>query len=327
VRPEDAPVLVAPDKFKGTLSAAEVAAAVAEGVRAAGSEAVELPVADGGEGTMDALLATGGGELREARVQDALGRPVEARFALLDDGTAAVDAAQASGLWRLDNSELDAMAASTYGAGELIAAAVEAGAKHVIVAPGGSATTDGGAGALKALQDAGIDNVKLTVACDVRTVWEDAAKVFGPQKGADPETVMRLERRLAGLARKAPRDPRGVPLTGCGGGLSGGLWAHLNADLVPGAALVLDSVGFDAHMKASRFVVTGEGKLDDQTLQGKTVGEVATRCRQSGVWCHALVGQDDLDEFLKRVLDFASVHEAGTPKALAEAGRALVTGR
>jgi len=314
------PVLVAPDKFKGTFTAAEVAAAVARGLRGAGREAEELPVADGGEGTMDAL----GGELRTATVSDPLGRPVEARFSLLDDdGTAVVEAAQASGLWRLAEDERDAWEASTRGTGELIAAAVEAGARTVIVACGGTATTDGGAGALAALR--GIQ-AEIVAACDVRTAWEDAPRVFGPQKGADPATVTRLERRLASLAAHAPRDPRGVPLTGCGGGLSGGLWAHLGARLEPGAALVLDALGFDERLRSAAFVVTGEGRLDEQTLAGKAVAEVAVRCRQGGVGCHAVVGGSELDDFSLRRLDLGRVIVASTLAELEAAGRELAGG-
>jgi glycerate kinase len=319
------PALVAPDSFKGTFSAAEVAAAVAEGLRGAGREAVELPVADGGEGTVDVLVQVLGGEVRSATVTDPLGRPVEASFALLPDGTAAVEMAQASGLWRVAEEERDAYAASTRGTGELIAAAVEAGAERVLVAVGGSATTDGGGGAVKALEEAGAAP-EIEVICDVRTPFEDAPRVFGPQKGADPATVERLEQRLGELAGGAPRDPRGVPLTGAAGGLSGGLWAFCGAELVPGAAYVLDAIGFDAAMRAAAFVVTGEGKLDDQTLQGKIVGEVATRCRQGGVPCHAVVGKEALDPFSERIIDLASVTEAGTLDELRAAGAALVTG-
>jgi len=316
-----APVLVAPDKFKGTFSAAEVAAAVARGLRSAGREAEELPVADGGEGTMDAL----GGETRTATVSDPLGRPVEARFSLLDERTAVVEAAQASGLWRLAEDERDAWGASTRGTGELIAAATEAGARTVIVACGGTATTDGGAGALSALEEAGV-RPQIVAACDVRTAWEDAPRVFGPQKGADPATVKRLERRLASLAARAPRDPRGVPLTGCGGGLSGGLWAHLGARLEPGAPLVLNELGFDKRLDGAAFVITGEGSLDEQTLAGKAVAEVAVRCRQGGVGCHAVVGRSELDDFSLRRLDLGRVIEASTLEELEAAGRELAAG-
>ena len=317
------PALVAPDSFKGTFSAREVAAAIAEGLRDAGREAVELPVADGGEGTMDALVNALGGEVRALTVPDPLGRPVEASFALLPDGSAVVEMAQASGLSLVAEEERDAWAASTRGTGELIAAAAEAGASPIVVTVGGSATTDGGAGALEAL-DSIDERIDLHVVCDVRVPFEDAPRVFGPQKGADEEMVKRLERRLDELAASFPRDPRGEPMTGCAGGLSGGLWAARGARLLPGAAYVLDAIGFDARMRGSAFVVTGEGSLDEQTLQGKIVGEVATRCRQGGVACHAMVGRNRLDPFGERIIDLASVTEATTLEALRRAGEALV---
>ena len=182
------PALVAPDSFKGTFSAREVAAALAAGLRSAGCEAIEMPVADGGEGTMDALLSTLRGELRTVSASDPLGRPVEASFALLEDGRAIVEAAQASGLGLVAEDERDAWAASTRGTGELIAAALEAGASEVIVSVGGSATSDGGAGALEALEEAGL-SPELDVLCDVNVPFEQAPSVFGPQKGADPEMV------------------------------------------------------------------------------------------------------------------------------------------
>ena len=315
--------LVAPDSFKGTFSAADVAAAIARGLRAGGREAVELPVADGGEGTMDVLLGALGGERRTVTASDPLGRPVEAAFVLLPGGdTALVEAAQASGLGLVAEAERDAWAASTYGTGEVIVAAVEAGAQRVIVTVGGSGTTDGGSGAVRALDDAGV-SPRLEVLCDVRTPFEDAPRVFAPQKGADPATVTRLERRQAELAGKAPRDPRGVPMTGAAGGLSGGLWAHRDAKLIPGAPYVLDAIGFHETMRESAFVVTGEGALDEQTLQGKAAGEVATQSRQSGVTCHAVVGRNDLDEFQARILDLVTVIEAGTGETLEAAGRRL----
>jgi glycerate 2-kinase len=317
------PVLVAPDSFKGTFSAAEVAAAIAAGLRSADREAVELPVGDGGEGTMAVLVDALGGEVRTATVSDPLGRGVEARFAILPDGSAVVEMAQASGLALVAEAERDAWAASTRGTGELIALAVEAGVEHVLVTVGGSATSDGGAGALEALEEAGV-RPDLDVLCDVRTAYEKAPSVFGPQKGADPELVKRLERRLDELAEQLPRDPRGVPMTGAAGGLSGGLWGELGARLVPGAAYVLDAIGFDAAMKGSAFVVTGEGSLDSQTLEGKIVGEVATRCRQGGVACHAIVGRDELDPFEERIIDLASVSEATDLHEMESAGRRLV---
>ena len=318
------PALVAPDSFKGTFSAAEVAAALAAGLRSAGREAVELPVADGGEGTMDALLATLDGERRSVTVSDPLGRPVSAEFALLRGGRSAlVEMARASGLALVAEADRDAWRSSTRGTGELIAAAAAAGAEHVIVTVGGSATTDGGAGALEALDEAGV-KVQLEVVCDVRTPFEAAPRVFAPQKGADAATVRRLEGRLKKLAWGWPRDPTGEPMTGAAGGLSGGLWAARGARLVPGAAFVLDALGFDDLMRAATFVVTGEGSLDEQSLQGKIAGEVATRCRQNGVACHAVVGRSRLDPFAERILDLASVTEATTLEELEHAGAALV---
>jgi glycerate kinase len=315
-------VLVAPDSFKGTFSARQVAYAIAEGLREGGLEAEELPIGDGGEGTMDALVATLGGELHRLTVGDPLGRPVKSSFTILPDGRAVVETAQASGLALVKEEERDAWAASTRGTGELIVAAVEAGADEVLVTVGGSATTDGGAGALEILDEAGV-KPKLEVLCDVRTVFEDAPSVFGPQKGADARTIKRLERRLDKLAANAPRDPRGVKMTGAAGGLSGGLYAFKGAKLASGAAYVLDTVGFDERMRAARFVVTGEGRLDHQTLAGKAVGEVAVRCRQSGVACHAVVGSNAMDDFEIRLLDLASVNESKTKAKLRKAGMDL----
>ena len=318
------PALVAPDKFKGTLSAREVAAAVARGLRAGGHEAVELPVADGGDGTLEALMSTLEGSLSAAVVSDPLGRPVEAAFGLIDGGrTAIVEMAQASGLVLVAEKERDAWAASTRGTGELVAAAVDAGASRVIVTVGGSATTDGGVGALEALAAAGV-SVEMDVLCDVQTPFEDAARVFGPQKGADAAQVRGLSERLQTQAAAMRRDPRGVPMTGCAGGLSGALWAEHGARLHDGADWVLGALGFDERMREAAFVVTGEGRIDEQTLQGKLVGEVATRCRQAGVPCHGVVGKIDLDPFAQRILDFASMTEASTLEELEAAGRRLV---
>jgi glycerate 2-kinase len=316
--------LVAPDSFKGTFSARQVAAAIAAGLRGAGHATEELPVADGGEGTMEVLVTALGGEFRTVEASDPLGRPVHAIFALIEDGrTAVVETAQASGLGLVDEGERDAWAASTRGTGELIAAAVEAGAERVLVTVGGSATTDGGAGALEALEEAGVE-VELDVLCDVRTPFEQAPRVYAPQKGADAAMVKRLEHRLDELAAGFRRDPRGEPMTGAAGGLSGGLWAQHGARLRPGASFVLDTIGFDERMRAAAFVVTGEGRIDGQTLEGKIVGEVATRCRQGGVTCHAVVGRVELDPFSQRILDLASVTEATTLAELEQAGRALL---
>jgi glycerate 2-kinase len=320
------PVLVAPDSFKGTFRASEVAGAIGRGLERAGLMPPDLcPVADGGEGTMDALLPGLGGDVVAAPAHDPLGRELRGCVGLVEDGgTAIVETATASGLSLVAEDERDAWAASTYGTGELIAAGAQAGAAVIIVAVGGSATSDGGAGALEAIEEAGgLGGARLVVLCDVRTPFEDAPKVFGPQKGADPEMVARLERRLDALAAGWPRDPRGVPMTGCAGGLSGGLWAVHGATLEPGAPWVLDALDFNDRMRASRAVVTGEGKLDEQTLQGKLVGEIGTRARQGGVPLHAIVGTDQLDAFGKRMIDLMRVIEATDLAAMEAAGEAL----
>src|SRR3954452_5737794 len=260
------PVLVAPDSFKGTFSAAKVAGAIGRGLERAGLMPPDLcPVADGGEGTLDALLPQLGGELHAAEVTDPLGRPVRAGVGLVEDGgPAIVEMAAASGLGLVAEEERDAWAASTRGTGELIAAAVEAGAQVILVAVGGSATTDGGTGAIAAIEEAGgLRGARIVVLCDVRTPFEHAARVFGPQKGADPELVERLTARLDEQAASFPRDPRGVPMTGGAGGLPGGQGAAPGAVLDRGARGVLDARGFDPWMGASRAVVTGEGKLDE----------------------------------------------------------------
>jgi glycerate 2-kinase len=317
-------VLVAPDSFKGTFTAAQVAEAIGRGLAERGRPIDLCPVADGGEGTAGALCAALGGERRSAKVHDPLGRPIDAEFVLSGDGVAFVETAAASGLGLVADDERDPVAASTAGTGELLLAAAGAGAGTIYLGVGGSATTDGGAGALRAIEDAdGLDGARVIVLCDVRTVFEDAAKVFGPQKGADPETVVRLTERLAQLARRLRRDPRGIEMTGAAGGLSGGLWAAFGAELVPGAAFVLDAVGFDARMRAARCVITGEGKLDEQSLVGKLVSEIATRARQAGVPCHVVAGTRELDAMGARVLDLERVLEASTLEELEAAGREL----
>jgi glycerate 2-kinase len=323
-----ATILVAPDSFKGTLRATEVAEAIGKGLEQGGRTVDLCPVADGGEGTLEALRGATGGELRTVTVSDPLGRPVEASFALApssrDRGVAIVEMASASGLHLVAPGERDPFAASTYGTGELIVAALEAGAGVVYLGVGGSATTDGGAGAIRAIRDAGAgEDVRIVVLCDVRTPFEEAARVFGPQKGADDDDVVRLTKRLHDLAGHLERDPRGIPMTGAAGGLSGGLWAAFGAELVPGASFVLDALEFDRRMRDARAVVTGEGKLDQQSLAGKLVSEIATRARQGGVPCHAIVGTRELDSFGARVLDIQTILEAGTPAALRAAGRRL----
>ena len=321
-------LLVAPDKFKGTFRAAEVAAAVGRGIEAAGFEPPDLcPIADGGDGTADVLLHALGGETGGTRVHDPLGREVAAGFVLVEDGgTAIVEVAQASGLTMVSEEERDAEAASSYGTGELIGAALDTGAAVVLVAAGGSATTDGGAGALEALRErGGIGRSRLVVLCDVRTPWEQAAALFGPQKGADADTVRRLSARLDALARELPRDPRGVPSTGAAGGLAGGLWAEHGARLEPGGPFVLDTLGYDERMRAAKAVIVGEGRLDATTLEGKGVGEAATRARQGGVPCHAVCGRNAMTPFEQRILDIQRVVEAPTLRHLEDAGAFLAS--
>jgi glycerate kinase len=320
------PVLVAPDSFKGTFRAAEVAGAIGRGLERAGLMPPDLcPLADGGEGTMEALLLALGGDTVGVEVRDPLGRPIQAAFGLVEDGgTAVIEMAAASGLGLVAEAERDAWAASTYGTGELICAAVAAGAHVVLLGVGGSATTDGGAGALEAIEDhGGLGGAGIVVLTDVRTPFERAPAVFGPQKGADPAMVTRLEERLDALAARFPRDPRGVPMTGAAGGLSGGLWAAHGAQLEAGAPFILDALDFDGRMRAARAVVTGEGRLDEQTLEGKLVGEIGTRTRQAGVPLHAIVGTDRLDGFGKRIIDLQVVQEATDLAEMEAAGETL----
>ena len=321
-------ILVAPDSFKGTMSAVEVADAIGEGLRKAGRPVDLCPVADGGEGTLAALLAAFGGDLEAAAVSDPLGREIEASFALVtgarDRKVAIVEMAAASGLALVPEGERDAFAASTFGTGELIAAAVERGAEVVYVGVGGSATTDGGAGAIKAIRQAGgLRDAKLVVLCDVRTVFEDAARIFGPQKGAGKDDVRRLTKRLNDMAGRLDRDPRGVPMTGAAGGLSGacGPRSAPSSSRAPRSSSTRSSS--TRRMRAARAVVTGEGKLDEQSLAGKLVSEIATRARQSGVPCYAIVGTRELDSFGARVLDLQVVLEAGTPAQLRAAAQRL----
>ena len=316
-------MLVAPDAFKGTFAADEVATAVGRGLEAGGRPVDLCPIADGGEGTLEVLTAALEAELHPVIVSGPLGRPVEASFAL-SGRTALVESAAAAGLELVPPGERDPLAATTYGVGELIVAAIAAGAQIVFVGVGGTATTDGGSGAIKAIRAAGgLGSSRLTVLCDVQTRFEDAARLFAPQKGADSDQVRRLTARLHAIARRLPRDPRGAPMTGAAGGLAGGLWAAFGAELRPGAVAVLEALGFDQRLRAARAVVAGEGRLDRQSLAGKALSEVATRARQTGVPCHAIVGSDELGSFERRILDLQVVLEATTLEEIEAAGRQL----
>lgn len=284
-------VVAAPDKFRGTATAAEVAAAVGRAAAAAGWDCDQVPVADGGEGTIDAL----GGPNRTTTVRGPLGEPVQAAWRL-DRRTAVIEMAAASGLLLAGGPEAnDPIAADTHGTGELIQLAVESGARRVIVGLGGSATTDGGLGALRAMHPLQrYRAIDLRVACDVRTTFVDAARTFGPQKGASSAQLRLLENRLVRLAEVYERDHgvdvRDLPRSGAAGGLAGGL-AAIGAQLEDGFSLVAEEVALDETIAGADLVVTGEGFLDDESFDGKVVGGVAELADSLGVPVVAVVGQ------------------------------------
>ena len=286
-------VLAAPDKLRGTASAAEVAAAVSRAVAAYGGTTTELPMADGGEGLLDVL----GGPDRISTVIGPLGEPVDVGWRL-SEGTAVIEMAQVAGLALAggpdQNRPLDA---TTAGVGELLRHAVESGARRVIVGVGGSATTDGGFGALKAMGP--LDRyrgVELLVACDVRTRFVDAAAVFGPQKGATPAQVRMLTNRLERLVQvyveRHGTDVSKMVRAGAAGGLAGGL-AAIGAELVDGFALVAEEVGLDDHLTGVDLVVTGEGWLDATSYEGKVVGGVEAYAAAASVPMLVVVGGAD----------------------------------
>lgn len=317
--------LIAPDSFKGTLPAQQVADALARGFEDKGWTADRCPLADGGEGTAAVLMAALGGERIPARATDPLGRAIDASWVLLaDGGTAVVDVAEASGLALLEPAEMDPLSASSFGTGELIASAASR-AQKVLVAVGGSATNDGGRGALDAIAETGgIGSVEIVCLCDVETPWELASSTFGPQKGADPDAVVELEKRLERFAAELPRDPRGLARTGAAGGLAGGLWAAHDAELVSGAAYVCDAVGIDERIARANLVVGGEGRLDDTTLEGKVLAELASRCVRAGKPLSAVVGRDAAGPDLRLRLGLSEILEASDAAALVAAARSLV---
>ena len=320
-------IVIAPDSFKGSLAADRAAAAIAAGVGRVlpAAELVLRPVADGGEGTVAAALRAGDSP-RTARVSGPDGRPVEATFAT-DDGTAVLELASAAGIGLAPVAPLTA---TTRGVGELVLAAIDAGARRVVLGIGGSATTDGGAGMLQALgvrlldadrhdippggaglaqlgraDAAGLDprlaGVDLVVASDVDnplTGPRGAARVFAPQKGASPEDVATLDAALvryaAVLSRDLGADVAAVPGSGGAGGTAAGAMA-IGARVVPGAGLVCDLVGLSPAIDGAALVITGEGSLAEQTLSGKAPAEVAARARTAGVPCLALAGVVTLD--------------------------------
>ncbi len=268
--------LASPASLKGVLSAIDAAAALVEGL---GPAARPLPVADGGEGTLDVLSAAVGGEWREAEVSDPLGRPVRARWLLLGDGTAFVESAEAIGLGLLTEEERDPLKASSRGLGELIGHAMEAGPEEIVVFLGGTATVDGGEGLTEVLDGF---RVPVRAACDVRAALLDAVWVFADQKGATADQLGELERRL--LANRSLAPFRGSAGAGAAGGL-GAAMAALGAELVEGAPLVLELIGFRERIKRADVVITGEGTVDQTTWMGKAPGEVARACAESGTRC------------------------------------------
>jgi glycerate kinase len=284
-------LVAAPDSFRGTAAAAEVAAAVARAAKAAGWTADEVPLADGGEGTLEVL----GGPNRATTVTGPLGDAVAAswRFA---GRLAVVEMARASGLELVGGPQgNDPIAATSSGTGELIAAAVDAGCRRIVLGVGGSASTDGGLGAVRALEPlARLRGVELVVACDVRTRFVDAAPVFAPQKGASAAQVELLRRRLERLAdvylHNYGVDVRALEGSGAAGGLAGGL-AVAGARLVPGFDLVADEVDLHDRLEDADLVVTGEGFLDEQSFEGKVVGGVAGLAAGAGVPVLAVVGR------------------------------------
>jgi glycerate kinase len=326
-------VVVAPDSFKGSLTSVQVAAALRDGwLRARpGDEVLLAPLADGGEGTLVAIAAAGGWDWQETRADDPLGRPITARWLRSADGSrAAVEMAEASGLSRVAPAERDPIAASSAGTGQLMLAALSAGVRHVVLGIGGSATTDGGAGIVAqlggkidtdAVDLAGLDRrlaeVDLRIACDVSNPLlgkNGAAATYGPQKGASPEQVGRLD---AALGRWADRLERA---TGCrerdtpGAGAAGGVGFALlclrdrfrSLDLVPGVELVMDETDLDGKLARADLVITGEGRIDEQTAFGKTALGVARRAHARGIPTIA-VGGGVTPEGIEALSEFGAV--------------------
>lgn len=293
-------MVAAPDKFRGTASAAQVAAAIGRAAAGAGWSCDEAPVADGGEGTLEAV----GGHVRRARVRGPLGEAVEAEWRLLPPppgeagagATAVVEMAQAAGLQLTGGAEWnDPMRASTEGVGDLILVAASTHPARIVVAVGGSASTDGGLGCLSALQPRSrLAGVELVVACDVTTTFVDAAEAFAPQKGASPAQVALLRRRLERLAQvyldDYGVDVTSIPGSGAAGGLAGAL-AAVGARLVAGFDFVADAIQLAERIEGGDLVVAGEGFLDEQSFAGKAVGGVVELAAEAGVPVLVVVGE------------------------------------
>jgi glycerate 2-kinase len=279
--------LACPASLKGVLTAVEAAAALAAGFREAGVDADECPIADGGEGTAEVLFAALGGVWREAVVSDPLGRPIRARWLALPDGAALVESAEAIGLGVLP--EREPLRASSRGLGELVAAALAEEPASLVVALGGSATVDGGAGMREVVSGLPVPTVALF---DVRTKLADAARLYGPQKGASPEEVVELERRIAAMQDLTPYAER--PGSGAAGGI-GAAFAALGARLVPGARWLLERIDFRAYLRDADLAVSGEGQLDATTLEGKAPWEARRMSEEEGVRCALFGGRVELD--------------------------------
>jgi glycerate kinase len=264
--------------------------ALAAGMRTAGLEADELPVADGGEGTAEVFAAALGGEWRTAAASDPLGRAIRARYLVLEDGSIVVEAAEAVGLSLLAEEERDPLAASSRGLGELLQAAAAAASGPILVGLGDSATVDGGAGLLEVVGDE-LAERELRALCDVRNPLlgtRGAARAFGPQKGASPEQVEELEERLDAIERLRPFAA--LPGAGAAGGLGAAI-AALGGELLSGADIVLERIDFRGLARGADLVVTGEGTLDRSTVEGKAVGEVIRLCGEEGVRCEVFGGR------------------------------------
>jgi glycerate 2-kinase len=307
-------LLAAPDKFRGSATAAQVAEAIAAAARSQGWSVDLAPVSDGGEGFCQVL----GGRRRPVTVRGPLGARVSSAWFELDGGaTGAVEMAMASGLDLVGGANRnDPVAADTAGTGELIAAAIKAGVRQVLIGVGGSATTDGGWGALEALEPhSRLRGVTMQVACDVKTRFVDAAVQFGPQKGASSAQVSLLARRLERLAQlyreRFAIDVSELEGSGAAGGLAGGL-AAIGAELVGGFDLVADRIDLAERIEQADLVVTGEGLLDDQSFNGKSVGGVVDLCRELQVPVVVLAGDSEGEQPVdfRTLVDYAGQERA-----------------
>lgn len=310
-------VLAAVDKFRGTATAAQVASAIGHACWELGVDCVEAPIADGGEGTLDAL----GGPNRTTRVTNPLGEPVEAQWRLVGD-TAVIEMARASGLSLVGGAKKnDVIAASTIGTGQLIDTALNDGAKRIIVCVGGSATVDGGLGAIRAIgTPARLRGTEFIVACDVRALFTDAARLFGAQKGATPVQIEFLSGRLEQLQQSYLSD-YGIDVSlliggGAAGGLAGGLGA-LGASLVPGFDVVADEVGLHEQIAQCDLIITGEGYLDNESFDGKVVGGVQQLAQQFKKPVVVICGGADVDA-QQRIDSFSLIENFGEAEAFSQ---------